>query len=207
MVREILVVPYDKIFSKSLFLGFSSLNEKDYMKDILQNFEYRERNDSLENDPGFQQIISYVWLVNRKVGKVFLYKRAISSGDYKEMRHINKISGGVGGHIDKDSDAVMENPVFGAMVRELEEEVIMREYPSPEIIGYIHDESDMYNKVHTGVVGVVFTDEENIIPADGMKSGGFYSVEEVESLFADSENEIENWTKISWPFVRGYLES
>ena len=205
MVREILVVPYDKIFREKFFLGFSPLNEKDYMKDILENFEYKERNDSLENDSSFQQIISYVWLINRKIGKVFLYQRAISAGDYKEMRHVSKISGGVGGHIDFDSEGKMENPVFGAMIRELKEEVIMKEYPTPEIIGYIHDEADMYNKVHTGVVGVVFTNEEKVIPADGMKSGEFYSVEEVESILADSGNQIENWTKISWPFVRDLI--
>ena len=46
------------------------------------------------------------------------------------MRDVSKISGGVGGHIDFDSEGKMENPVFGAMIRELKEEVIIKEYPS-----------------------------------------------------------------------------
>ncbi|MEK6819167.1 MAG: phosphoesterase, partial [Nanoarchaeota archaeon] len=76
MVREILVVKKDLLFGEKYFQGFCPIDEKDYLEIVLNNFEYQERNDLLENNPDFQQIIPYVWIINKKEGRVFLYKRA-----------------------------------------------------------------------------------------------------------------------------------
>jgi predicted NUDIX family phosphoesterase len=202
MVREILVVSRNKLFSEfKEFEGFITAESNDFVATILNNFHYSERNDSLENDSSFKQIIPYVWLVNPKTKKIFLYQRASSGA---ETRLHNKYSGGVGGHIDKDTDELAENPIVKAMMRELHEEVTMQNYPTPKIFGYLNDESGSVEKVHFGVVSIGET-EEDVTPAEDMASGRFYSIDEVDSLFSDPNNNVEKWTLLSWPFVKKYL--
>src|SRR3990167_5565757 len=130
MSREILVVKKEKLFEKKNFLGFLPLEEANFIDIINKNHEFKERNDDLENNPDYIQAVPYVWLINEREKKVFLYQRALSKGDYKEKRHLNKYSGGIGGHIDKDTDDV-DDPISRAMMRELEEEVFMDNYPKP----------------------------------------------------------------------------
>lgn len=205
MSRDILVVRREKLFSKiKQFQGFLKFDEDTNFKDeIMEHFEYLERNELLEKNPDYKQIIPYVWLINPNNKKVFLYKRS-SSGN--ESRLYEKYSGGVGGHIDKDTEEKSGDPINEAMLRELKEEVEMKEYPSPKIIGFINDETGDVEKVHFGVIAVGKTDE-NVKPAEDMESGKFYSIDEVNSLFSDKEINFENWTKISWPFIKEYIES
>ena len=58
--------------------------------------------------------------------KAFIYQRALGK-DYQETRHINKYSGGVGGHVDEEEHG--GDPIVHAMNRELKKELIMNEYP------------------------------------------------------------------------------
>ena len=210
MGKEALVIKRETLFKEKFFQGFLPLDAYDYFLIIKTNFFYHERGDALENDFSLQQVIPYVWIFNPEKKEVFLYKRTLNgkkqSDEYKEIRYLNKFSGGVGGHIDRDTEENVENPIRAAMLRELKEEVLMTDYPIPEIIGYINDDSDSIGKVHFGIVAVAKTLESVVSnDAEGLSSGRFYTLEEIEQLFADPENEIENWTRISWPFVKDYL--
>lgn len=203
MSRDILVVKRGTLFREKQFNGFCPLTEHDFSELILKNFEYQTRNDALESNPDFQQIIPYVWLVNPKTKKAFLYKRS-KEGD--EGRLHNKYSGGVGGHIDRDTEETAQDPVTAAMMRELQEEVAMQTYPTPKFVGFLNDDLDPVGKVHFGVVAIAET-HENARPAMHMASGQFHSVEEIESIFRNPENTVESWTSLSWPFVKNYLKS
>ena len=159
------------------------------------------RTKELENDRSWQQPIPYVWLLNPITKQVFLYKRSTTGN---EGRLYNKFSGGVGGHIDKKE--LVENgsdPLTQAMMRELEEETIIAKYPIPKIIGYLNYNSGVED-VHFGVVAVGETTHD-VKPAEDMAHGQFYSIEEVEKIFADSVNDVEKWTIASWPFIKDYL--
>lgn len=206
MSREILVVKKNVLFPKGVFQGFLPFGYFDFSSIIQKNFEYMERNDALENNSEVIQIIPYIWLINPKTKKVFIYQRSAGSGQYSEKRHINKFSGGVGGHIDKDTEENSKDPVMDAMIRELKEELVIKEYPNPTFFGYVKDRSSMFDAVHLGIVGKAETLLQ-VQPADGMKSGNFYSADEVDKLFSDPNSEVESWTKISWPFIKDYLAS
>lgn len=200
---KILVVKRDELFKNHHFEGFLPLDEKDYINFILSNHYYEERDEDLENNPEHIQIIPYVWIVNPLLKKAFIYQRSLGKG-YKETRHVNRYSGGVGGHIDEEE--YEGDPISYSMKRELQEELIMDEYPEVKFVGYLNDDSDMYNKVHFAIVGLAET-EENVRPTDdGLKSGDFYSIEEIDRLFEDPDSEVETWTKLSWPYVREYLQ-
>ena len=205
MSREILVVKRDVLFGDKEFQGFLPFVEGDFISLILDNFEYRERDD-VEKDSSLQQPIPYVWIVNPFSKKVFAYRRA-SGKSYNEQRLKDKWSGGVGGHIDRDTEHASENPVLDAMMRELREEVLMDEYPTPKIVGYLNDDSNDVGKVHFGIVAIAETTEDVRKGDDEMVHGNFYSVGELEKIFSDSENNVETWTQLSWPFVRDYVNS
>jgi len=200
MGKEILAVKREILFKEGAFQGFISGDFRNYMDLITKNCEYKNRDD-VEYNPEWQQPIPYVWIINPKTKKLFTYRRATDK-KYNDQRLRNKWSCGIGGHIDRE-DA--ENPVINAMMRELCEEVVMSFYPEPKIIGYINDDSDSVGKVHFGVVAIAETEDVVEKGDDEMAEGRFMSVQEIEKLFSNPENEIENWTKISWPFVKSYL--
>lgn len=201
MGREILVVKKDILFQNKVFTGFLSLQEYDYMPTILAQHDYRERTDELEHDDTWQQPIPYVWLIKSSTKQVFLYKRAITGG---EARLHNRYSGGIGGHIDKDTEETSRNPIVDAMMRELREELVLRTYPEPTIIGFLKYHTGV-EAVHFGIVALAQT-EETPTPADGMADGRWYSITEADTLMQDQQTLADPWTRGSWPIIKQYLE-
>ena len=210
MVKEALVVKRDTLLKDKSFEGFLPVLEYDYFPLILRHFEYHPRGEQLEHDVSLKQIIPYVWIVNPRQKTVFLYKRSPNGngkhGEYREIRYLNKYAGGVGGHIDRDTEEGVSDPVQHAMMRELEEEVEMPLYPQPKIIGYLNDNTDGLGMVHFGIVALAETHGPvSCRSAEGLSSGAFYSIDEVEHILATPTNEVENWTRLSWSFVKAYL--
>ena len=203
MAREILVVRRDILFGNKSFQGFLEFGKNDYINIILNNYEYIDR-DLAEGNPKLQQPIPYVWIVNPKTKMIFAYRRAADK-NYRDQRLRNKWSCGVGGHIDRDTEENSKNPIIKAMMRELKEEVVMINYPTPKIIGYINDDSDSVGRDHFGIVAIAETNNDVRKGDDEMAHGRFYSLSELERIFNDSNNDIETWTRISWPFVKDYL--
>src|SRR3989344_5073651 len=192
MVKEALAVQRDILFREKYFEGFLPISDFDYISIILKNFVYYTRGEDLEHNSSLKQIIPYVLILNPLVKKLFMYRRA-NNESYSEVRLRNKWSCGVGGHIER-VDA--ENPIESAMMRELQEEVTLKNYPQPKIVGYLNDDSGDVEKVHFGVVALAETNEQEVSMGDGeIAEGKFMSIEEVEQVFANPENQVEHWTK------------
>lgn len=209
MGKGALVVRRDILFGNNPFDGFLVATERDFLNIILNNYYYHERGEELENNSDLQQIIPYIWIVNPLEKKVFLYRRKPSEkpkGEFQETRYLNKYSGGVGGHIDKDKEGGSSDPIIKGMMRELQEEVefVGQSYPEPKIFGYLNDDRDEIGKVHFGIVAIAETTAA-VRAKEETEEGAFYSIGEVDRLFADTQSEIEGWTEISWPYVREYL--
>jgi len=211
MGKEALIVERETLFGGDEFQGFLPLEGRDFISLILKNHRYYPRGEELESDRSLQQIIPYIWIVNPEKKEVFLYKRKLNTkkdGEFKEQRYLGKYSGGVGGHIDKDTEEGTDNPIMQAMMRELQEETKIVNYPTPEIVGYINDDSNELGEVHFGLVAIAETKNEvRAQEEEGLKEGNFHTIEETEEIFNNSKNEIESWTKISWPFIKSYLKS
>ena len=204
MPREILVIQKEKLFrNNDEFEGFLPSTQNNLIQTILRDHEYQERNDALETNSAFQQPIPYVWIINPETKQALIYKRSPSGG---EVRLRNKYSGGIGGHIDKDTEHQSENPIEDAMMRELKEELIMNSYPTPKIVGFINENQTEVGKVHFGVTAIAETNETPK-PGEDVESCEFKSVAEIDALFADQDSEVESWTEVSWPFVKNYLNS
>lgn len=201
MSKEALVVPRDILFGENHFQGFVPATEKDFLQTILKNYNYHLRGDELENNYQLQQIIPYIWIVNRQEKKVFAYRRAPNK-NYTEKRLRNKWSCGLGGHIERQDK---ENPIISAALRELSEEVKIKNYSQLKIVGYLNDDSNEVGKVHFGVVVITETTHSVEKGDDEMAECKLLTIKEFESLLSNQDVDIETWTKLSWPFVKDYL--
>lgn len=198
-----MVIKRKLLFGNGDFEGFVSSDKSDYLSLILGGYEYQLRDEKLEKNSEFKQIIPYVVIVNPQTKQVFGYKRFKKMPGLHEMRLHNKFSIGVGGHVDKEE--VVEDILSDAAMRELNEEVRMNNYPTPNIVGFVNDEKDEVGTVHFGVLAIAETTEsvqkrEN----DEVMDEKFYSIEEVDSIM-ESGAEMDGWTRICWPFVKNYL--
>jgi predicted NUDIX family phosphoesterase len=203
MSKEALVIERNILFKDETFQGFLPQTQRNLIPTILSNFKFHPRGEELETNKELQQIIPYVWILNPKTKQVFAYRRAPNE-NYTEKRLRNKWSCGVGGHIDKEDS---EDPIANAMMRELQEEIKIAEYPTPKIVGYLNDDKDSVGLVHFGVVAIAETPHNAEKGDEEMAEGRMFSIPELEALFANPENDIEAWTQLSWPFVKSYLES
>lgn len=213
MGKHALVVPRDTLFAEKQFQGFLPVDQHDYISLILKDHAYHLRGDELESNHELQQVIPYVWVINSRTKQVFMYKRVPNETDKKskeflEQRYLGKLSGGVGGHIDKDTEQGQKDPLTAAMMREIDEEVeIIGTKRKPRFIGYINDDSDDIGKVHFGLVALLEVEGEVKPRANqGLDEARFYTPAEVESMFNDAQLKIENWTRLSWPHIKKHLE-
>jgi len=203
--QQIMVVDRAVLFKDTPFQGFMPLTDDSapYLSTILRNYRFMRRGD-VEKNPEIQQPIPYIWIVNPVKKEVFAYRRAAGKS-YNEARLRNKWSCGIGGHIDSGDAGKIETPFMHAVMRELREEVKMPEYSKPKLFGYLKDDSDPVNSVHFGLVSVLRTTGSVEKGDDEMAECGFFSIADLEKLFADAQNDIEKWTMISWPYIRQSL--
>jgi predicted NUDIX family phosphoesterase len=203
MAKEVMVVKRDILFEDSDFQGLISIEKRDYLQIILDNYEYVLRDDKLEANTELKQIIPYVVIINPKTKKVFGYKRFKKMPGLHEMRLHDRFSIGLGGHIDREEEKV--DVISDAAMRELAEEVRMVIYPRPKVVGFVNDELDSVGSVHFGVVAIAETEEEvTKTEGDEVRDEKFYSIEEVDDLFSKGV-EMDGWTRICWPFIKKHL--
>src|SRR6056297_1587394 len=144
MKEDILVIETESL--KDIIKGNPGLkeaNEQTLFKLIKKKGIFKER-DKVEQDPNYKQIIPYIAMINEK--EEILTLRRLNT--HSEKRLHNKISLGVGGHInDEDSEAPLEAFKIG-MQREIEEEVAVHLKETPVFLGVIYDNTTSVGQVH-----------------------------------------------------------
>ncbi|MAG19961.1 hypothetical protein CL618_00840 [archaeon] len=191
--QSILVVPTELLFLDGSFQGFQTPTT-DYEARILDNSRYIRRG-SAEEDPTFKQPIAYCTVVNPGLKQVFAYQRSKLDPDYPEKRLQGKWSWGVGGHIEQ-SDGESENPIQDSMLRELEEEIDGLKNPQISVLGYINYDQDEVSQVHFGILYLVQTDSQIILPKDPeMAHGKFRRLNELEEICETEQ--VEAWSEIA----------
>jgi predicted NUDIX family phosphoesterase len=202
MVKEALVVKRDVLFKDKHFEGFLPITEFDYIPIILDNYFYHERTDEMEHDNKIKQIIPYIVIVNPKTKKIFTYRRAPDER-YTEVRLRNKWAIAVGGHIERIDD---KNPIEEGMMRELMEEVKMKDYPKPEMLGFLNYELGV-EEFHLGVLALLKTEQQIEIGDEEIAECNFLSIKEIESLIENPETQMDYWSKLAFKEIKEYLLS
>jgi len=206
--HPIMVVKQDVIFDSNYFNGFISANMFDYESKILKNFGYMSRCFA-DGDHNYKQPISYGIVTNFFLNQIFVYRREKKGERYTEKRLQGKLSLGVGGHIEQSDSG---NPIHSSLRRELKEEIRLRSFKTPKVLGYINDDSDDVGKDHLGILYLIETSQSVIKPKPKgeLASGRLIPFSKLESLIKTAESPkskiiIENWSKIAYGALKKYF--
>jgi len=194
--RMIMVVDRSTLFAEEYFQGFAPAAAHDYQSLIRDHYFYELR-DKAEFMPQYKQPIAYAIIVHKESHEVFAYQRSSKEGQYNETRLRGKWSWGIGGHIDK-IDIENGDPIRASLLRELSEEVQIKQFDDPVILGYINDDETEVGSVHFGMLYLIMTSDRGVRPADAeIAWGGFMPVSQLEEISQSSEASVESWSAIS----------
>ncbi|MBC8484758.1 MAG: hypothetical protein H8D45_01795 [Bacteroidetes bacterium] len=203
-MNEILVVPISSIHQ--------FLKEKRFIKidfhlihDILRHGTFKER-DNMETDVNYKQIIPYV-IIKNHINQILCYRRSTKSG---EERLHNRLSIGIGGHIEKNDEEFLPKSysfkgfellgfsynLFNSLLKEVYEEVGIRaNIDDIEIVGIINDDRTNVGRVHLGVVCLLELDDEidiNLGETDILLERQLLSLDDIREHYSG----LEEWSKI-----------
>jgi len=152
-VEEVLVVKRSVYEELGAFHGVNFETER-YLERLLRGkeLEYLERPQA-EKNPQFKQLIPYV--IMGYEDKYLCYQRGKRAG---EQRLVDKVSIGIGGHINPCDDQM---PLFyedyteiyqNAVAREVAEEIEVECEYKDKIVGLLNDDSNEVGQVHLGII-------------------------------------------------------
>ncbi|HTF86784.1 MAG TPA: phosphoesterase [Planctomycetota bacterium] len=151
-----------------------------------------------ESNPNLKQVIPYTVVV--RGGDVFLLRRLSKGG---EARLANKLSIGVGGHINpEDATAAVnpdgtltQSPIDNGSRREIAEEIHISGDTHLARVGVLNDDSNPVGAVHVGLVQLMVVEGDVRVREEDLLEGQFVSPEELIRLNDQGAN-FESWSKI-----------
>lgn len=146
-----------------------------------------------ERTPAWKQIIPYCVVASE--GRVLLMKRRAKGG---EARLFDKLTIGVGGHINPvDGDDAGEL-VLAAARREIAEEIDIPAAYELRLVGTINDDTNPVGAVHLGLVFAVNTSGPVTIREQDVLEGDLVDADELRAKLARGEN-YESWSAMLVP--------
>lgn len=188
--EQVLVVPREVFEAVGAFQGVR-LNPEEYLTAFLKPgvAQYLDR-DIAEESPQYKQIIAYA--IFRHAGRILAYARTPKGG---EVRLHNKMSMGIGGHInpvDGLTDSI--NTYLAGMEREIREEITFSGTATQRLYAVINDDTNEVGSVHLGIVHLFELDNEDVAPNEkALAELGFHSLEE---LAGSLYERLETWSAI-----------
>ena len=206
MKREVMVVPNSALFSGvQRESKVYSNEESDFESKILKNFEFMVR-DLAEEDKNYKQPITYAIVLNED-HEIFVYIRWDKNSSAGETRLHEKLSVGVGWHLERE-DKDVENPLRDCLARELKEEINLQEKNITEVfpIWYINDDRNPVWEVHVWVAYIVKTHKFTPLMEDGeLASGEFVSYPQLQEMIQSWDYNVETWTQLLTPEIQKYI--
>ncbi|MFZ2492267.1 MAG: NUDIX domain-containing protein [Thermoanaerobaculia bacterium] len=149
---------------------------------IEENYSFIDR-PLAEQSPQYRQIIPYV-LIRHDVSWYLLQRLARQN----EARLHNKLSLGIGGHINPDTPDLLDG-----LLKELEEEVGVEGDYDLTFAGILNDESTEVSRVHLGVVFVLESHTGTVVVRETeLMTGRWATVDELHA----QRDAMETWTQI-----------
>ena len=152
---------------------------------ILEHHFFMDR-EKAEYDNTVKQIIPYV--IIRQDGKYFLLRRLKKQ---TEARLHDKLSLGVGGHINPSEEAAGDVLEAG-LLRELHEEVSVETVRSLTCVGFLNENNGGVSDYHAALVYLLEAEGQVSVLETEKMSGGWAEVPELEAVL----DRLETWSKI-----------
>ena len=206
MKKEVMVVINTALFSNTPRESkVYTSDEADFEKQILENYEFMVRGEAEENRD-YKQPIPYSIVLSEK-NEVFVYIRGGADSAAGDTRLHEKLSIGVGWHLEREEEG-LKNPLKDGLVRELEEEVGLKNENVTDIfpIWYINDDRNDVGEVHIGVSYLVKTKNFSPIMEDGeLAEWEFMSYDVLMQLVKSGKYNVETWTELLLPVLKEYI--
>lgn len=187
------VAPREALFPACYPHGFTRFPSEQEARDFLGSvarqgfFVERER---AERTPAWKQVIPYCVVSSGE--QILLLKRRAKGGD---ARLFDKLSIGVGGHINPSDRVEGSELVLTAARREIDEELDVRGELELRLFGYLNDDSNPVGAVHVGLVFGAITSGSVRIREKDVLEGHTVPPEELRARLARGEN-FETWSSI-----------
>lgn len=159
-----------------------------------------------EENRDYKQPIPYSIVLNER-GEVFVYIRGGSNSAAGETRLHEKLSIGVGWHLEREEEG-LKNPLKDGLVRELEEEIALKAENVTDIfpIWYINDDRNDVGEVHIGISYLVKTKDFSPAMEDWeLAEWEFMSYEVLMQLAKSGKYNVETWTELLIPVLKEYI--
>lgn len=194
--EKVLVIRNDRLFGKEFWFDGFNNNPKHLfeLQNSLSHFcEVMEHGPATEK-LNYKQPIPYV--VVQIDDKIFMYER-LSGGGEKGLH--NKLSIGVGGHMNAIPNKSFDEVLLENLHREINEEVYIEceNEPELEIIGFINDDKDAVGKVHIGILYLMKYKNATISVNEKKALKGYELLTYDEILNKKYFERLENWSKIA----------
>lgn len=190
LAERVLVVLREDLFVGDVWNGIRAENSEKYLKMIKTKHKFMARGE-VEQDPRYKQIIPYLIFEFDK--KIFVMKR---KGTHTDKRLANKVSVGVGGHINKRD--VKNNDPFDWAKREFAEEIEYGGKTKTEFLGILNHDANDVGLVHAGLIFKVVGDSADIKIRDEHKEGELMTLAELGKQY----KAMETWTQIVYDFLQ-----
>jgi predicted NUDIX family phosphoesterase len=190
MHEEILVVPttlVSQLFSTEFGFVSNKLLPNLYTE-LIKNAFFVERGPA-EINPSLRQLIPYVNI--RFNNNIFVTER---TSKQTEKRLHNKLSIGIGGHINPIDNVNKPDLIEAGMLREVEEEIFLPTIDRIYFKGYIFDNSSEVGLVHLGLLYEAWVSSNDVSIKETDKMNGWWvETNELPSL----DSRLETWSKIA----------
>lgn len=222
MDKNILVTKKEDLDNLSYLLKYSNDYNTLYLS-TKKNFFFSKRGPA-ETDESLVQIIPYAYIINPDKTHIIIYTRTLSGG---EQRLHNKISVGVGGHIDEETHTSLPTDqytvdIYSEALREVFEEtrISKADIRSVSYKDTIYMTYPEVCKYHVGILLEVQVplnimmkslslENDGEIKASVIKLNKLYDIyqKNSETLKTNKESEIEDWSLlVIKSILTNYLE-
>lgn len=186
MPEMVLVVPRIELFPETTLHGFSSENLAETLRVIREKSFFLER-QAAENDPSYKQIIPYAVLSFQD--EIFTVTRTSKQG---EARLHQKVSIGIGGHINPEDSQPAKEVWESGLVRELTEEIFIQDSYEPKLVGLLNDDTVPVGQVHLGLIYRILLSSKNVTIQEQDKMHGKFLKPDELALSVDA---METWSQ------------
>ncbi|MSR61398.1 MAG: NUDIX domain-containing protein [Planctomycetes bacterium] len=187
----VFVAPREALFPSCYPQGFHPFRTGAEASEMLERlgqhgfFVQRER---AERTPAWKQPIPYCVVASEE--GILLMKRRAKGG---EARLFDKLTIGVGGHINPIDHADGAELVRNAARREMSEELVLLGEPELRLAGFLNDDSNPVGAVHLGLVFAAIATGSVRIREEDVLEGRMVESEELRASLARGDN-FETWS-------------
>jgi predicted NUDIX family phosphoesterase len=187
--EKVLVVPASCLWDRLTYTKTGLITEGiDQLATVVARCGVFSDRSAVETDPSYKQIIPYA--VIRHFESYFLLQR--KSTQSEERLH-NKLSIGVGGHINPSAVALGDDVVRDGLVRELNEELHIACGYRERLVGLINDDTTDVGRVHLGVLFEIDSVSPDVRVRETNKMDGAWALI---GHLDQSYDRFETWSQI-----------